>query len=368
MHFKAGLQLSQHELGWVVLTSSMPDRIRTADPVADRELLTDLLSHNLSPDAGGRRFDWLYLENPHGPARAWVAVEEGTGRGLGVASAFPRRLLVGESVRPGYVLGDFCVDPQHRSMGLALQLQRACLDQIVSAPLAIAYDFPSDRMMAIYRRLKISPAGQIVRWAKPLRADRKIGTLLNSPALARAVAEPLNVLLKWKDFPSFRKGGWTIAVHEGICKEEFTTLAHSVGSCFGSCIERSAEYLNWRYLGHPLVHYEFLTARQSGGLSGYVVFSHTGEDAKIVDLFGFSDTAMWTSLVARVVTLLRERGVVTLSLPALATSPWAGQLKNWGFRPRESAPLVVCDASRGGTALAGKLTDPWFLMDGDRES
>ncbi len=344
----------------------MPDCIRTADPIADRALLTDLLSQNLSPDAGGHRFDWLYLKNPHGTARAWIATEEGTGRGLGAASAFPRRLLVGETVRLGYVLGDFCVDPQHRTLGLALQLQRACLEEIVSEPLAIAYDFPSDRMMAIYRRMKVSPAGQIVRWAKPLRTDRKIGSLLRSPSLASAAAAPLNVILKWRDSSSFRNSGWTIVVHEGICKEEFTALAHSVGSRFGSCIERSAEYLNWRYLQHPLAHYEILTAREAGQLRGYVVFSYTEEDATIVDLFGFGDTAMWTSLVARVVALLRERRVVTLNMPALGTSPWAGQLRNWGFHPREVAPVVVCAS---GVVVASTANDAnWFFMDGDRES
>jgi Acetyltransferase (GNAT) domain len=345
----------------------MPDRIRTADPVADRALLTDLLSHNLSPDAGGRRFDWLYLENPHGPARAWVATEESTGRGLGVAAAFPRRLFIGKSVRPGYVLGDFCIDQHHRSLGLALQLQRASLEQIVFTQLCMAYDFPSDRMMAIYRRMQIPPAGQMVRWAKPLRANRKIANLVKSTAIAGLLAAPFNVLLQWKDFASSPSAGWTIVNHEGICKEEFTHLARSVGSLYGSCVERSAEYLNWRYLRHPLVHYEILAARSGGELRGYVVFSHTNEDAKIVDLFGFSDTAMWTSLVGRAVARLRDRGVVTLSIPALAPGPWTGLLKRWGFRPRESSPFVVC-APEAGAGPSRDSTDSWFLMDGDRES
>jgi len=345
----------------------MPDRIRTADPVADRGLLIDLLSRNLSPTAGDRRFEWLYLENPNGPARAWIATEGDTGRGVGAAAAFPRRLLVGGSVRPGYVLGDFCIDQHYRSLGLALQLQRACLEQIVSTPLLLAYDFPSDRMMAIYRRMQVPPAGQMVRWAKPLRANRKIGNLVRSPALAGLLAAPINELLKWKDFASLQNVGWTIVDQEGICKEEFTHLAHSVGSCYGSCVERSAEYLNWRYLRHPLVHHELLAARHGGELRGYVVFSHTNEDAKIVDLFGFSDTAMWTALVARVVELLRNRGVVTLSISALVPSPWSGLLKHWGFRPRESSPLVVCAAGTGA-APSQDSGDPWFLMDGDRES
>jgi hypothetical protein len=343
----------------------MPDRIRTADPVSDRALLIDLLSRNLSPDAGGRRFEWLYLENPHGPARAWVATEEGTGRGLGAAAAFPRRLLVRESVRLGYILGDFCIDQQHRSLGLALQLQRACLDQIGSSPLPLAYDFPSERMMAIYRRMQVPPAGQMVRWAKPLRANRKIGNLVRSPALAGLLAAPCNELLRWMDFASFRKTAWAIEYHEGICQDEFTHLAHSVGSRYGSCVERSAAYLNWRYLQHPLVRHEILSARHDRQLRGYVVFSHTGEDAKIVDLFGFSDTRMWTALVARVVALLRDRGVVTLSIPALASSPWTGLLKGWGFHPREVTPIVVYGP---GEMASDEDRSSWFLMDGDRES
>jgi hypothetical protein len=342
----------------------MPDRIRNADPISDRALLMDLLSRNLSPDAGGRRFEWLYLENPHGPARAWIATEESTERGLGAAAAFPRRLLVRESVRLGYVLGDFCIDQHHRSLGLALQLQRVCLEQIGSTPLA--YDFPSERMMAIYRRMQVSAAGQLVRWAKPLRTNRKIGNLVRSPALAGLLAAPFNELLKWMDLGSFPNSGWTIVYHEGSCKEEFTHLAHSVGSRYGSCVERSAEYLNWRYLRHPLVHHEILSARHDGELRGYVVFSHTDEDAKIVDLFGFSDTRMWTALVARVVALLRDRGVVTLSIPALASSPWTGLLKGWGFHPREVTPIVVYGP--GEMSASDENTSSWFLMDGDRES
>jgi hypothetical protein len=154
--------------------------------------------------------------------------------------------------------------------------------------------------------------------------------------------------------------------HDGFCKEEFTDLAHSIGSRYGSCVERSAEYLNWRYLQHPLVHHELLAARRGQELRGYVVFSHTNEDAKIVDLFGFSDTAMWTALVSRVVSLLRDRGVATLSIPALDSSPWAGLLKSWGFHPREVAPIVVC--SPGSAAGPAEDAPSWFLMDGDRES
>jgi len=344
----------------------MPDSIRNADPEADRALLADVLVQNFGLTSGDRRYEWLYLQNPHGRARAWLVTDVDTGRGLGAAAAFPRTLFVGGSIRHGYVLGDFCIDQHHRSLGLALQLQRACLEGIVAAQPIIAFDFPSDRMMAIYRRMQISVAGQMVRWAKPLRANRRIGSLLGSSTLAGLLAAPVNELLRWRDLASPSKDGWKVVEHDGYCKEEFTHLAHSIGSRYGSCVERSAEYLNWRYLQHPLMRHELLAARQGQKLKGYVVFSQTNEDARIVDLFGFSDTAMWTALVSRVVSLLRDRGVVTLSIPALDSSPWASLLKSWGFHRRDVAPIVFYSPRNGGDSAEDASS--WFLMDGDRES
>jgi GNAT superfamily N-acetyltransferase len=344
----------------------MLSRIRLADLKLDRPLLSDLLSRHLNSGAGGPRFDWLYLESPHGLARVWVALEDGTERGVGAAAAFPRKLIVGDAIRLGYVLGDFCIDPQHRSLGLALQLQRACLEQLGSSRSCLTYDFPSEGMMAIYRRMKIDPQGRMVRWSKPLRVDRKIGEFGMPSALVQILAAPINKLLEWRDLASLSDGGWTIVEHRGNCEDEFTQLAHAVGSRYGTCVERSSEYLNWRYLKHPLVHYEVLTARRGRDLMGYVVFSCTEQDAKIVDLFGFSDTAMWEALVAQVVLRLRARTIITLSIPTLTTSPWIEVLKKWGFHPRENAPMVIC--APGSNAMSKDTVSPWHLTDGDRES
>jgi GNAT superfamily N-acetyltransferase len=346
---------------------SMISTIRPANLETDRQLLVDLLCRNLSPQAGGHRFNWLYRENPYGSARAWIASDQGTGKSIGAAAAFPRKLFVGGIKRPGYVLGDFCIDHQYRSLGVALQLQRACLEQVSTESLALTYDFPSDRMMAIYRRMQIGPMGQLVRWSKPLRADRKIGRLVKSAALTKILAAPVNQLLEWRDARSEWNGKYTIVQHQGDCTEEFTRLANGVSSRYGICVARTAEYLNWRYLSHPSVRHELLTARRDGELKGYIVFTHTENDARIVDLFGLDDTDMWTSLVTRAAGLLRPRRISTLSFPVLAMKPWAGLLKQWGFHPRESSQVVV-HVPEKITETAEFAAAPWFLVDGDRES
>jgi hypothetical protein len=275
-------------------------------------------------------------------------------------------VFVGDSIRPAHILGDFCIDPQHRTLGLALQLQRVCLDELGASCSWAAYDFPGARMMAIYQRMNISPSSRMVRWSKPLRVNRKIRNLGIPSALVGIIASPLNTILEWKDGIFLSNDGWTITEHQRDCGREFTELAYEVGSRYGICVARSSEYLNWRYLRHPSVRFELMTARRGKDLMGYLVFCRNEEDARIVDLFGFSSPKMWTALLAQLLERLRAQAAITLSVPVLATDPRVGVLRKLGFHPREDAPIIVCP---GGDAVArGNMTCPWYLMDGDRES
>jgi hypothetical protein len=274
-------------------------------------------------------------------------------------------LNIGGTPRVGYALGDFCIDQKYRCLGLAVKLQRTCLEHVGSA-ISIAYDFPSDRMMAVYRRMQINPIGQMMRWCKPLRAERAVGKLVRSARLATTLAAPINGVLKWKDVVFLSNCDWSIAEHHGECGEEFTELTRTVGSRY-TCVERSAEYLNWRYVKHPLVQYKFLTARRGKDLLGYLVFSESSEDARIVDLFGLPEPTIWTALVARLVALLHASKIRTVSIPALATNPWARLLRKWGFHEREAHPVVVW-ASRNMFMFSNELAGDWLLTDGDRES
>ncbi len=342
--------------------------VRPADLDSDRELLIDAFLRYLTPLSDDRRFNWLYRENPHGPARAWVATEGNNRAIVGAAAAFPRRMYIGGIPKQACVLGDFCVSPHYRSLGPALQLQRACLAGVDSGTLALVYDFPSTSMMAVYRRLGVEPCGQMVRLAKPLRAERKIGEKVKVRPVARGLAAVGDFVLELQDRRLHKTNDWTLAIHQGACGEEFSALARQVGGRYGVCVERSAEYLNWRYLAHPHRRHEVLTARRKGALSGYLIYTHAAEDARIVDLFGLEEKEMLAGLVAGLVAILRERGVITLSAPLVAWHPWVALLEDLSFRARESCPVVVYTAARSPAAHGALEGQNCFLMDGDRDS
>src|SRR5262249_36623406 len=137
--------------------------------------------------------DWLYVANPHGPARVWIAADDASGETVGVASAFPRRAAVDGREVVGWVLGDFCIHDAYRTLGPALQLNRACLEAVDRGSAAFCYDFPSRSMMAVYQRLRIAPVGSVVRYARVVRWGRRLGRAASNP-IARAGAAILGAV------------------------------------------------------------------------------------------------------------------------------------------------------------------------------
>jgi hypothetical protein len=274
-----------------------------------------------------------------------------------MAALFPRQMYFQDVAVPGCVLGDFCVTPEHRSLGPALQLQRACLRAAQATDFRVAYDFPSTSMLAIYKRLDIQPSEQSVRMAKVLRADR-ILRRLEMPGVTRAVVGSANFVLGLEDCASVAPAHVEFSLEPRPCGPDYSVLAEKVGSSLGICTVRSAAYLNWRYRQHPHIKYEVLSARDNGELLAYCVFTQSGDNVTVVDWFGKAEDRVLIGLLRKLAALLRKRGVATLSLPLMSRDPRTRLLRRLAFRAREAAPVIVL----------GRCRSPLLLMHGDRES
>jgi hypothetical protein len=341
--------------------------VHAADFVSERRLLIETLARHLTPMSDERRFDWLYTGSPHGRARAWLARNDERNEVIGVGAAFPRRVYVGDREAMAWVLGDFCLDFQYRSLGPALQLQRACLSVTESENAAFCYDFPNASMVAVYERMKITPTNKLLRLARPLRVDRMVRAAIPVPGVRNVVSAMGNTFLKLTQSRIGRDDSLVIASHDGRCGDEFSVLAKDLRGRFGVCAERSAEFLNWRYLDNPLDQYEVLTVRHDSRLQAYAVFTRSGEDGFLVDLFGVDDPVVIKGLVGGLAGLLEKQGVMTLSALIVQCHPWISWLTDVGFRVREVAPLVVV-SSRSVCGGAPLQDQSWFFMQGDRDS
>ena len=344
----------------------MPLKIRPADLRADRSVIIDCLRRYLSPDADAARYDWLYLQSPHGPASAWIAVDEGSGEMIGVASAFPRRAIVDGAETVGWVLGDFCIHDEYRTLGPALQLNRACLDAVGRGDAAFCYDFPSQSMMAVYRRLRIAPIGNVVRHARVLRWGRRLGRSIPVPGLREGVTAIAAIADLAPPARARVPEGLSLNLHSEACGTEFDELDRARRGKTRVHFERSAAHLNWRYRAKPGSRHELLAARDSRGLRGYAALVSDGPDASISDLAALDDETAQALLDESAAHSWR-RGAVTLSMSLFAAHAVAPVLRRRGFRPREERPVIVHAGPdlRLRPAL-GEGDVP--LTDGDRES
>jgi GNAT superfamily N-acetyltransferase len=339
--------------------------IRSAVLETDREDLIELFRRHLTPLSDTHRFDWLYCQSPCGAARAWVACNGADGAVVGAAAAFPRRIYLDGAENLGWVLGDFCLEEEYRSLGPAVQLQRACLEAVAS-PHEFCYDFPSQSMMAVYKRLGVRQTGCVVRWAKPLRVEQKLKSVVGSETIANMLGVMGNAALARRGYKG-EENGCEVTLHEGACEEEFSMLDRKLPSSPGVRTVRSAEYLNWRYLAHPSQTHEILTARREGALVGYVVLTNDSKVASIVDLFAVEEPAVIAWLLSAAVDRIRRRGAPTASLIAGDGHPWSNIFERAGFRRRETSPVVVC-GEKGTMAAEASFQKNWYLMQGERDS
>jgi GNAT superfamily N-acetyltransferase len=338
--------------------------IREGDVHADGERISRALKEHLTPLADQARFEWLYQRNPHGQVRVWLALD-GNEEIIGTAAAFPRALHIAGRQAEGWVFGDFCVSDSHRSLGPAIALQRALLDGAGSSGVPICYDFPSTAMTAVYKRLKIEPAARMIRMAKLLRVDRKVGERVGNEVIAAALSSLGNFVLRAAAGRAAADQGIEISLLEERCGSEFDILAANGATRRGVCVQRSAHYLNWRYLDNPYKDHRLLVARRDDVLGGFAVLSSRERDGEIVDIFGEDETVVGR-LIDEAAELFRRHGAITVSAELIETHPWTELLKKRGFYPRESKPFIVY-APASSDPLPPQQ-DAWFITAGDRDS
>lgn len=341
--------------------------VREAGIRREKRILTEFLSRYLSSDADERRYEWLYCGNPDGEGLAWLATTSDSDAIIGVAAAFPRRMYcAGEQVR-SFVLGDFCIHPDYRSLGPALALQKACLKGLEATGAEFGFDFPSDAMLGIYKRLRIETRQKMIRYAKPLQLAKKISERLGPGVVSRGLAVAADLGLRMRDGMRRRPNNWTFTIEHGPWDEELTCATQRWSSNIGLCVARTSHYLNWRYAAHPQRKYEILFAWQSRKRCGYLIYRQDGPNGVIVDLLGENDEVC-KALLVEMIDLARIKNLETLSAPWNSSHAGKALLEDCGFRARETRTLVLLPLTRATSRQIARAMDDWYVTDGDRES
>lgn len=320
----------------------METAVREASLAADRHELIAGLRQYLNPKTDTARFAWMYEGNPHGPARVWVCTDSASGAIVGSSAVLPRYFYVNGVRRLGCVLADSWMHPGYRYLGPAVALQRACIEPVRRGEYAIAYDLPQRSMIAIYQRLRVPVADELITYEMVVRLDRYLANRVRSPAVARALAAIANPLFAMRNRP---RRGASAVLEPGpdIWGPEFNDLAARTASEYGVSIARTSDYLDWRFRRHFHNRYEMLVVRRQGRLAGYlVVLDDAGSSQlNVMDFLLEPDPALWSSMIDGMVRLCRERGRSVLAISMLAGDVRAAAISAAGFSSRRGLPCVL---------------------------
>jgi hypothetical protein len=341
--------------------------VRQVSPVDVRQELLDLLQRNLdvNQEAG---FEWCYAMNPVGPAWCWFAYADSRSAAVAMASVVPRHMYVDRTLTTCGQVTHFVIDAAYRSLGPALQLQRATFEPVDSGALAFCYDCPPhDRGMSTFVRLGMRASCEVARYALVLRSDEYLSRKLGKGKVTRPLVATANLFLRMRGSAS-PVPGLEIGEHAGALGEEFSCLDRQVSSSGKVRASRSAENLTWRYRENPGAsvrppdsdkgEYHILVARRAGELLAFVVVFLVRADGVgfIADLFGSQISDVGAPLLEAAISICRKENLHALYGFCSEKSDLHALFKSAGFRRRERIARVV--AYENPQSQAGRVLNP----------
>lgn len=315
------------------------------------------------------RFDWLYQQNPDGPAILWAVRKSETGELAGFTVALPRRMLVDGRQHTCWNGADFSMDPRFRTLGPAIKLRRAAKSAIDTGRVDFLYSHPNERMAVIHGKVGHVQGGRMVRYSKILRTRSYIQERVGNPLVAGVAGTVLDSAMRLTDRQTRHRCQHVIEQSDSpVFDECFDALFEDAAPANGIIGVRDARYLNWRYAQNPLYKTHAVLACENDRLRGYALYTVEDDGAHLKDIFPQNDSRVTADLISGVVGECRRRGLKSVSFIALETNRLFSALARFGFQPRSDGYHMFVYAPEGSAIRDRVLApDAWHLTVGDRD-
>ena len=347
--------------------------VREAELRRDRGALLAVLLRNRNPDQNEvreARFDWSYFSNPYGEPRAWLAINESSGKVIGMAGAFPRRVALRGKPVLCWNTGDFSIDREFRTLGVALKLRQAEKCSVDRREMAFLYCYPMDRMRIVLEKAGHFALCTIPRHRMLLKFDDLLDRWIGANALSSGLARLANpFVFAWRGNVS-RHRGLTVQLEPKMkFGKEYDELFERVRDSHSVITVRDSQFLTWRFLQSPLYRdiRIFRLCATKGRLRGYAVVDIAGRAAKVLD-FLVDDESLIRALLGGLIRSLRRHGICRLALRATDSNPGLKGLRSFGMVFHDfSDSSVMAYAPANSSWLPFLNEGNWFMTQADRD-
>ncbi len=305
--------------------------------------------------------EWRYFTPPTGICPAMIAMDGA--RAVGFYVLWPLTLRLGDACVRGAQSMDTMTHPDYQGRGLFTRLAMDCFDLARSRGVEVVYGFPNEfSYPGFVGKLGFRHTGDVDHWMRPVR-----------PSGHAKIPRPLGALVDGA-IAALSRGG-TGGLEISIGRPKSADLAPLIAQGFagpGICaVERTAEWLDWRYGGEAANGYEWVCASRAGKLIGAGVWGmrenlwdeQADGRAHLVELLGIERRGMGAVLSAIIRRAAERRAILLETLCNMATL--APTLRRAAFFRHRQAPFIV--KSLTSRSLGADIEDhrAWRVMGGD---
>lgn len=289
------------------------------------ELFKEVFGKNIKP----QYFKWKNEYNPQGKSIIKIAVSDDKTIGLTCIWKF-RMNLLGECISAGQSV-DAMVDKGYRKMGIFENMAVEALDDMKKEDIRLRFNFPNEAAyLASIGKINIKKVCHIPQYIKILKGREAAGMFSGNKLVKIAGGLLLDIYSKLRNLGTRNTQRYNIREIEQF-GQSFDEFWQIVKNDYPIAIERSAQYLNWRYM-RCSNEYKVFAAYYNDEIAGYIV-------AAMEDKYGKSGEKLVLGHVADLmcsmdhkeaaVQLIFEAEKYLKSNGACAVSCW--MIKEWFY-------------------------------------
>lgn len=327
-----------------------------------------LIDQNVSEKNFYQWMEWLYWKNPDSAEKHYQLVMEDKDEIVGHygMTALPYFCKGEGEITAG--LGSWLViDKKYRSNGLAFfKLQSTFLKNYIHKNIHFTFG-PVNRSLVLNTHLKTGyqKLNDIHVYARPYNLYPIIDKL-TIPSSIKKIFSSLNPIfnsfLKWSYVPSVSSR--TIKKIGTFTDEIERFVIHTLFPCH-MWATRSKEIMNWRFIHHPLHHYEILCVYKGQELRGYVVMLEKElkglKTLALVDmLIADNDWKSFWALWRKIHQNARQKKVDLVAFATTHFPPMQKYLIHAGFIDTKERFTLVAHGANFNLCIPELKKDGWF--------
>lgn len=323
--------------------------ITQATPSDNQDELLSLINRNFQK-TDSHWFNWSHHQNPFGENYCWLAREDEANQLIGSTGLLTRRMNY--NGRP-FAVGQaesINIDKEHRSAQAALKLQRALISYLPETDFNFVYGM-TDTASAIFKRCRYKEVGTFQHWVKPIHCEYKLKDRIRLTPVRKCVATLMDLGFQACSLETYTFLSHRIRINfDAPIDERFETLFHENSDGI-VMVERTREFLEWRFRREPSTRFHILTLENADQeLLGYLIYvlgesGRKGDYAAGIQDFFYRDLKTLRHMLAAFSHHCRHIGMDTIVINYFGREEVTKMLSRFGYFKRHSDTRVFVHAN-----------------------